>query len=278
MVYGSQRLVAIRDAPNVRLNFDGVRLGGTIAGVRVDAFVTRPVLQRDGVFDDTQDTTRALWGLYTTTPLGFVPGGKLDVYYFGFENTQARFAAGTGEERRQTIGTRFFGARAGWDWDWEALGQFGTFAAQDIQAWGVSTDTGYTFDISDWKVRLGLKADAGSGDRNPNDGSLGTLNPLFLKLAYVNQAAVLGPSNVVDLQLALSLMPTDNFKITVGYDFLRRATTADAIYTGVGVPILGTAGQPGRFTAGQLSVDRVWQLDRHVEVELGYVHLEAAKS
>ncbi|MBX9846940.1 MAG: alginate export family protein [Xanthobacteraceae bacterium] len=154
----------------------------------------------------------------------------------------------------------------------------GTFAAQDIRAWGVSTDTGYTFDISDWKVRLGLKADAGSGDRNPNDGSLGTLNPLFLKLAYVNQAAVLGPSNVVDLQLALSLMPTDNFKITVGYDFLRRATTADAIYTGVGVPILGTAGQPGRFTAGQLSVDRVWQLDRHVEVELGYVHLEAAKS
>ncbi|MBX9846941.1 MAG: alginate export family protein [Xanthobacteraceae bacterium] len=106
-------------APQVRWG----SVGASIHGVRVDAFVVRPVLQRDGVFDDTSDTSRAFWGLYTATPLSFVPGGKLDSYYFGFTNTRARFAAGTGEERRETIGARFFGARAGWDWDWEALGQ-----------------------------------------------------------------------------------------------------------------------------------------------------------
>jgi hypothetical protein len=273
MAYGSQRLVAIRDAPNVRRNFDGARLSGTLDGVTLDAFVTRPVLQQSGIFDDMSDTRQAFWGVYATAPVRFL-SSKLDLYYLGFENTQARYAAGLGEERRQTIGSRWFGANGGWDWDWEALGQFGTFAAQNILAWGVSTDTGYTLPSGDWKVRLGLKADVGSGDQNLKGTTLGTLNPLFPKLAYFNQAALLGPSNVMDLQPSLSISPRKEFKVTFGYDFVWRTTTADAIYTGAGNPIAGTAGQPGRFTGRQFTVDVAWQLDRHAEIDLGYVHFD----
>jgi hypothetical protein len=277
MAYGSQRLVAIRDAPNVRRSFDGARLSGSIAGASVDAFVTRPVQHQAGIFDDTSDQRQAFWGVYATVPTSFVSGGKHDAYYLGFENKQARFAAGQGAERRQTIGSRWFGSAGGWDWDWEALGQFGTFADQIIRAWGVSTDTGYTFDPAGWKVRLGLKADIGSGDRNLQDATLGTLNPLFPKLAYFNQAAILGPSNVMNLQPTLSFAPKEKLQLTLGYGFLWRATTADAIYTGAGMPVAGTAGQPGRFTGRQFSVDLAWQLDRHIEIGLGYVHFDPAK-
>lgn len=76
MVFGSQRLVSIRDAPNVRRAFDGVRLGDTIDGVRVDAFLTRPVLLREGAFDDVSNDAQAFWGLYTTTPVRFLTGTK----------------------------------------------------------------------------------------------------------------------------------------------------------------------------------------------------------
>jgi hypothetical protein len=278
MAFGSQRLVAIRDAPNVRRNFDGVRLGGTFDDVRVDAFATRPVQQQQGIFDDISDPRQAFWGVYTTMPARFVTASKLDLYYLGFQNTQARYATGQGEEQRHTVGSRLFGSAAGWDWDWEALGQFGTFAAQNILAWGVSTDTGYTFQPSDWKVRLGLKADIGSGDRNLQDTTLGTLNPLFPKLAYFNQAAILGPSNVMDLQPSLTLAPTNALKFMLGYNFLWRATTADAIYAGTGAPIAGTAGQPGRYTGRQFSLDVVWQLDRHTEISLGYVHFDPGRT
>ena len=140
-----------------------------------------------------------------------------------------------------------------------------------------STDTGYTFDPAGWKVRLGLKADIGSGDRNLQDATLGTLNPLFPKLAYFNQAAILGPSNVMNLQPTLSFAPKEKLQLTLGYGFLWRATTADAIYTGAGMPVAGTAGQPGRFTGRQFSVDLAWQLDRHIEIGLGYVHFDPAK-
>lgn len=174
------------------------------------------------------------------------------------------------------MGTRFFGGAAGWDWDWEALYQFGTFARQDIQAWGLTTDTGYTRTIMGWNVRMGLKADIGSGDRNMRDGTLGTLNALFPKLAYFNQAALFGPSNVMDVQPTLSVQPHERFKVAVGYNPLWRASTQDAIYTGAGLPIAGTAGQPGRLTAHQLSVDLTWQLDRHVQLTTGYVHVDVA--
>lgn len=127
-----------------------------------------------------------------------------------------------------------------------------------------------------WNVRTGLKADIGSGDRNKRDGTLGTLNALFPKLAYFNQAALFGPSNVMDVQPTLSVQPRERFKVAVGYNPMWRANTQDAIYTGAGVPIAGTAGQPGRFTAHQLSADLTWQLDRHVQLTTGYVHVDVA--
>lgn len=276
MAFGSQRLVAIRDAPNVRRAFDGARLRSVTDDVSIDAFVTRPVLDQAGVFDDPSDQKQAFWGVYATAPAKVIPGGKLDLYYLGFENKQARYAAGLGEEQRHTIGSRFFGAAGNWDWDWEALGQLGTFAAQNIRAWGVSTDTGYTFDPAGWKVRLGLKADVGSGDQNLRNATLGTLNPLFPKLAYFNQAAILGPSNVMNLQPSVSFTPVQKVQLTLAYGFLWRTTTADAVYTGAGVPVAGTAGQPGRFTGRQFSIDLAWQLDRHIDIGLGYVHFDPA--
>jgi hypothetical protein len=41
--------------------------------------------------------------------------------------------------------------------------------------------------------------------------------------------------------------------------------------------VAGTAGQPGRFAGRQLSIDLTWQLDRHIEINLGYVHFDPAR-
>jgi len=116
----------------------------------------------------------------------------LDIYYLGFENERAVYAVAAGAERRQSIGARFFGARNGWDWDWEAVGQFGRFAQQDIAAWGVATNTGYTFDVAAYRARVGIKTDVASGSRNPTGSTLGTFNALFPKLPYFNSAGRCG--------------------------------------------------------------------------------------
>lgn len=271
MAFGSQRLVSIRDAPSVRRNFDGVRLTDNIGGMQIDAFATRPVLQQSGIFDDSSNQAQAFWGVYTTTP-AIPPLGKFDFYYLGYENQQALYAQGFGAERRQSIGSRWFGTRSGWDWDWEALGQFGTFANGDIRAWTVSTNTGYTFSVHDWSIRLGLKADIASGDKNLSDQTLGTFNALFPKLGYLSSAALFAASNITDVQPSITLQPLRNLTLTVGYDLIWRTTSQDAVYIGAGVPVAGTAGNPDLFSGRMLSVDLAWQVDRHVLVEAGYVH------
>lgn len=276
MAFGAQRLVSVRDAPNVRRAFDGVRLGGQASDVRIDAFATRPVLLKAGNFDDHPNHAQGFWGVYTTLPHSFVPASGVDLYYLGFENSRALYSIGPGVERRHSVGGRIFGSHGRWDWDWEALVQVGSFGRQDLRAWGFSTDTGYAFAMGEWKARAGIKATAGSGDKDPRDGRLGTYGGLFPKLAYFNQAGLLGTSNVVDLQPSLTLRPTASLRLTVSWDFIWRQTTGDAVYTATAVPIAGTAGRPGRYTGSQLAFDVFWQVDRHVTVNAGLVHVEVA--
>lgn len=278
MVFGSQRLVAIRDAPNVRRSFDGLRLGDTIDDIRIDGFVTRPVLLKEGVFDDEPDHDQALWGAYSTVPVTLVRGLNADIYYLGFENEHARFGTVSGGEHRHSTGARLFGTTAGWDWDWETLGQFGSFAGQDIGAWTLATNTGYTFRDISWTPRVGLKADIASGDHDPRDGTLGTFNALFPKLAYFNEAALVAPANIFDVQPSLSVRPTGNLMLAVGWDFLWRETTNDAVYVAPLTPVAGTAGRGGRFIGHQASFDAVWQIHRHVLVKASYVHFEVGSA
>ena len=278
MAFGSQRIIAIRDAPNVRRAFDGFRLHAEMSNpelgnFRVDALAMRPVLNQLGVFNDPSNANQALWGLYATALFG--PSLGIDLYYLGYENTRAAFAGSVGQENRQSIGLRLFGTAAGWDWDWEALWQFGSFANRQIQAWTVSSNTGYTFRETPWSPRIGLKADIASGDSTPGGRTVGTFNALFPKLAYFNQAALLAPANVMDLQPSISIQPFRNVVVTLGWDFAWRQTTQDAIYIEPFVAVPGTAGQGSSYIGNQIALDIAWKIDRHILLEASYVHFSA---
>jgi hypothetical protein len=48
MMFGSNRLVDIREGPDIRQSFDGACAWATLGDARVDAFWTRPVLNKEG--------------------------------------------------------------------------------------------------------------------------------------------------------------------------------------------------------------------------------------
>lgn len=273
--YGSQRLVSVREPPNVRRSFDGFRLDDTIGSVKLSALAVRPVNLRDEVFDDDTNSHQALWGTYNTFPVSALPGLNLDVYYLGFRNDQARFGGIAGDETRHSFGTRIFGEAAGWDWNWELVGQIGSFHGDDIRAWTAASDTGYTFDKLPWTPRLGLKANIASGDTDPRDHKLGTFNALFPRLGYFSEASLVAPSNFFDVQPSITIQPFDDVSVSLGWDVLWRETTDDAIYIEPNSPVGGTAGHGGRYTGNQVSLDVDWQIDRHIEAKASYVHFEA---
>ena len=270
--FGSSRLVAVREGPNVRRSFDGGRAFWTGGGYRVDAFYARPIRLDEGSFDDRTNNDELLWGLYGTGPVPNLPGLKADVYYLGYERENARFPIGTANERRYTPGLRLFGERGGFDWDVEAVYQFGDFGQRDVRAWTVATDIGVTFEAVSLQPRLGLKANVASGDDDPNDGRLGTFNALYPKFPYFSEANLIAPANVMDLQPNLQLQLTPAVSAELAWDVVWRHTTDDAIYQPPLVAVAGTAGQGSRFIGHQAILGLEWQATENVSIASQYVH------
>jgi hypothetical protein len=278
--FGSQRLVSVREGPNVRRAFDAARAIWQGGGYRLDAFASRPVeLRRDHALDDRSNPSQAFWGAYGTGPVpGLGEALRADLYYLGLEREDAAFAQGAGTERRHTLGARLFGAAGAWDWDVEAAWQFGSLrpAAGRIRAWTVASDLGFTLGGLPWSPRLGVKTDIASGDGDPRDRTLGTFNPLFPKLPYFSEASLVFPANVVDLNPNVTLAPTEGVSLLLGWNLLWRHRRADAFYAPPLLePVAGTAGRGGRAIGQQLYAVAEWQATRNLEVRAFYVRFLA---
>ncbi|MBY0504487.1 MAG: alginate export family protein [Bryobacteraceae bacterium] len=261
---GSSRLVGIREGPNIRLGFDGAR--ATLRGSKwsVDLLVLRPVETKRGVFDDAPDHTQSLWGVYATGPGRHT---KLDLYYLGLDRRVRQFEQGRAREQRHSFGARYFGKKAAWDFDYETVWQGGSFGPAAIRAWTVASNTGYTHDF----LRIGLKADIASGDRNPSDRTLGTFNALFPKGAYFNQADLLGPYNIADLHPSVTFRLSDKVSITPDADFFWRQSLGDGIYDMPGNLIAAGAGKHGRYIGSNINIAVAWQPTRQFSLEAHYL-------
>ena len=272
VLLGFQRLVSVREGPNVRRAFDGFRLFDTWNGVRIDVLALRPVRDQIGAFNDPTNQNQALWGTYATVP---VWGGlKADLYWLGYENDHATFRRVTGEERRQSFGTRLFGTANGWDWNEEGVLQVGSFGDREIRAWMLASIVGYTFPVTSWAPRIGLEANASSGD-DRRRGTIGTYNGLFPRLPYFAETSLLVPSNVHDVRPVVSFKPLNDVTVVAGWDTLWRTSTRDALYGNGMVPYPGTAKASSARVGNEASLDIRWRPDQHLTFGLIYAYFLA---
>ncbi|RJF86357.1 alginate export family protein [Oleomonas cavernae] len=229
---GSGRLLGVRDAPNQRRSYDGLRGMFESDGYTVSAFWTRPVLNGLESFDDEPDDNLEFKGVYATLPIAKGKPFSLsaDVYLMNYDRDGASFQGATGEEDRNTIGVRLFGTLDDFDYNWEFVYQFGQFGDSDISAYAFGTDTGYTLSDVVLKPRLGVKFDIASGDDSRTDGELNTFNPLFPNNAYFTLASLTGYSNLVSVFPSLRIQPLDELTLSAGADFLWRQTGNDSVY------------------------------------------------
>ena len=269
LAYGSQRLISVRESPNNRLAFDAVRVLARFGGWRADAWVGQPVEIDAGIFDDQRVEGTAFWGGYLSGPLPFISGLNADFYYLGLSRENAAFARGTADELRHSLGTRLFGNHGALDWNFEFVGQFGSFGNDDILAWTAASDTGWTFADAPAKPRVFLRADIASGDRGGSNP--GTFNPLFPRGAYFNEASLIGPQNLMDLQPGVELALTKSVKFTTSCDFVWRESLDDGVY-GVALNVQVPPGASRDRSVGAFpTVSLAWQAGRHLNLTLNYV-------
>lgn len=255
LLYGSARLISHRNGPNVRQSFDGLKLITKFAGWQVDGFFARPVETDPGPFDDDTIDERSLWSAYATRPVrGLGRRGGLDVYYIGARNENAVFAQGAGEETRHTVGSRVFGGARGFDFNWELFGQFGDFGDDRIRAWSLGTDTGYTFEAVTGSPRVGLRANAISGDTDRNDDTLGTFNALYPRGGYFGEIGVVGPSNLLNLHPQVDFNLRRDLVLTFDTVLFWRYSLDDGLYGPPGNLVRAPGEADGRFIGTQPSV------------------------
>lgn len=272
---GASRLVSVRESPNIRRAFDGVRASWTTsANLSATAFFVRPVFPADGVLDDRSSSEQHLWGVYGTWPVRSIEGLGVDAYYLGLDRHGAVFAQGQARERRNTVGARAFGERTGWDWNIEAAWQWGSFGDSSIRAWTISLDAGFEFSTVPLAPRVGIKADAISGDRSLNDRQLGTFNPLFPRLPYFSEANLATPANLLDVQPHVRLSLTKRLRATIGWNGLWKHAAADAFYAPPLSPVAGTTMTRSRDIGWQASALIEWHATERFEFAATYVTFE----
>jgi hypothetical protein len=284
MAYGTGRLIAPREGPNVRRAFDEVRLLFKQPSLSVDTFFASPVEIDPDSFDDQNIRDTYFWGIYATLPFYPLPGIQSDFYYLGLIDPQARFDQGTGppgqrfpppgREECHTIGARFFGTLGRWDFNDELMYQFGQFESGDVSAWQIATDHGYTWPNVWGQPRLGLRAAAASGDNNAHDNDLQTFNPLFFRGDYFTEAGLLGPQNFIDVFPSLRIKFTPKWNAEIGSDIHWRENLGDGIY-GPGFPLYPGNRKFARFVGTELVIGTAWQVTRHLTLSSSYSYFFA---
>jgi hypothetical protein len=270
---GSERLVSVREGPNVRRRFDGVLGILRVRGWRASVLALLPAENEDGVFRDGTDEDRALWGLYATSPEIAGSGARADLYYLGFRDDRAEYVQGGGRETRHSIGARVFGERGGWDWNWEALVQAGRFDGSALLAWTFATDTGYAFAALPFTPRFALNLNVASGDRDREDGRLETFNPLFPRGTYFDELGLLGPRNFWNVHPSLALHLRPDLTFTADVDFFWRLTREDGVYDPAGSILRDGSGSDARYVSTLVSGTLEWQPFRRLGFSLVYTHV-----
>jgi hypothetical protein len=273
MEYGSGRLVDVREGPNVRQSFDGFMAKVKLGGWQFDGFAVRPDEDNPGFFDNSPNHRVGFWGVYGTRPTSH--GATLDAYYLGLDRKQASFNRGAAREVRHSVGVRFSHPAAsehsGWDFDDEALWQFGSFGRGGIEAWTVATETGYKLPSIPLKPRFSAKADISSGD-HPASESLGTFNPLFPKGNYFGVLATTGPGpiNFLDVHPRIEILVPHNLSISTDWIIQWRQSLEDGVYAVPGFLIRPAEGSRARFVGHRPGIEVRWQKTRHLWFQSDY--------
>jgi hypothetical protein len=276
---GKQRLISPLDWANNRRIFDGIsaQVAGKSSPWKVDAFVTRPVVNDADDFNDWNDDV-VFGGVYYTRQFTDKKL-TLDAYLLGlFADSDAPV-----EQDRYTLGTRVAGAIKGsehFSYDVETAIQFGDQEDSDIFAWMATGEVTYRRNDISWKPWVTAGVDYASGDSDPTDGDVETFNHMFpLGHAYLGFIDAVGRQNIIDLRATVGAWPIPN-KLMVRGDvhYLMLADDNDGLYNAGGAlsrpPFLAGTSTPANEDDVGVEIDLTakYIFNPSTNIQVGYSH------
>jgi hypothetical protein len=264
---GSSRLISASPGLNVKRSFDGVAVGYRTPSWAVAAAGAELVDVRGGAFDDRADGGELFWGVAAIRRGTALLRSDVGAYYLGIDHDESFYVQGRGPEVRHTVGAKWSGTGARIDLNYDLLLQWGSFAGAPIRAWAFATETGYRFPAAAWRPRISIRSDIASGDRDVNNPTLHSFNPLFPGNSYSGAVGLLGPTNLTDLTPALTVSPSR--ALTFGFEAPSywRTSAGDGVYaTDLRVLFRPETGA-GRYVGTNPAILVIWQPTRHLQLQ-----------
>ena len=277
--FGSGRLIAVREGPNVRQGFYGFDVRQQLGRWTIDGVAARPAKDNPGYFDNIPLSSTGFWTIYSSRAGKGSSGTGYDFYYIGLDRKSATFQSGTARELRHTFGGRVVRpAPAEGEtsiiphFDIESVVQTGTFGSRDILAWTVSGEFGYILQSSTMKPHIGIRADVSSGDGGIPSKPLGTFNPIFPIGGYFGVISDTGPGPVNFRSLRPDLQLTVHRGVTIdsSWVFYWRQSLRDGVYNVPGSLLVPTPDTTARFVGHRPGTQIRWQITPHAYVQGDY--------
>jgi Alginate export len=267
IAFDLQRFISVRDGPNLRQSYDALWVGYELTEWEFSSFYSQPVQNRNlRIFDDYSSNQLTYGGVrveYKPTE-----NSSISATLSQFKQNNAQFPSISGNELRNILDVHHSGTVKGFDWDGEAMGQVGHIANESIRAWAIGSRVGYTFTEATWSPRIGLQADAASGNSNPHGGTFGTFNPLFPNGYYVTLSGYTGYTNFIHIKPSITLRPVPSLTVLLAAAPQWRETTADAVYTQPDIGVPGTPGHGSSYTGTYFQTRFDWQINPHLTTAL----------
>ena len=278
--FPTNRLVGVNDATNLRRSFQGAALRMSLAGMPLDAFVTRPVVNKAGALDDHWAAGERFNGVNVglLRAASAAPAASMsmldaiDVFVFDRHRAFAQVQNGAGAEHVQTWGTRWAAHAGHLRAAVQATLQHGRLGAQRMDGDGVTLDVAESFEAP-WSPTISGSFGRASGDVRSGDGRIDTFDPLYANLAYSTDAGYFYPGNNEDLSIALNVQPASMFQMQVGAYAIRRVQSHDAAYQPPGIVLLPGTGNGGQRLATLPFFKAMVQVDHYNELVLSLVKL-----
>lgn len=265
MRYGSARLIMAPGWANRRRNHDGVRFIYDSDSWEMNSFWVRPLFRnRDSFrrFDDP-NPEQQLYGVFTTYK--GLPNDKVDLYWLAFDLPQPG-----GGARYDTLGTRYYGGRDQWLYEFEGGYQFGANPDDTSHNAGFFTGgVGRSMSSLPWQPELWVYFDWASGADTVGNGFHTYVQRAHYYLGFMD---LFGRRNLEDLNIRLTTKPTDRLSLLAWCHFFSLANGNDVPYNLNMRPFAGLpAGSAGSQTLGtELDLQATLDVTSQTQLRLGY--------
>lgn len=228
MAFGSERILGIREGPNNRMSYTGIRTTFKIKGATGDILFVNPPVYNPGFLDNEINFRSRIFGNYWSIP--FRNGFTADLYFMGNVKKDSRVLDFTAVEKRYSLGARLNKSGGTFYYDAEATWQTGSFDSRHIAAWQLTGFTGYGWRNNRLSPRVQVKASIYSGDKDSTDKSLNIFKAIAAK-PPVNDMLPVGPTNMILVVPEGEIKVSGKVGLSLRYFAIWRFRNSDGLYS-----------------------------------------------